>query len=1254
MDKIIPTFKIHLLGEKGNEHIYVMGNFPDDSIDKLWKSDPNNIIFDEIIGQEEKKIYQNNNLTFIDLPIHLDDKIGTIKLKISKALNSKYSSEEMYLYGVVKQKLDNNFIYQILTQNKQLTLNKLRLTQFMLNLKDINNQSIPFNIEDKSEYTFEDILKLNLNSGNYFVARPLGQKLLFSNEYPFIVNPFQIKEFDSFLENSRKEISTSNNELLLNTQNLVNNNIYLCLAGSVFNYISTLQLKQNFTSKIYFPFLNLLNVENSKDLDKQKKNLIKNTKNQLNNSTLQSFKIIDDFYRISINSKQSDKFQLIEKGIKNFYIEIIPPFKMNLPIENIFKLINADIIFPLIKYNPSIKKENIYRLYSSNLSTKGEKIPYLNKALIFKLIKAIGKDSTISFYTEIQINTEKIPIIIEIFKNAKISIYNFQEFTDFLDISSINQIIQSAFNPLVDKLKSILQQGGYDLQYYKSILDENINIKDISFHIKYKISKDFKFNNISSCFKTLFITESDNFKEGMKLRYKRVSNFSEYDSQQAFIIENQNKNVSIEQIIEMLLENFSDLDKDSATDLVLSIANEEQVVKGSFKNKGISIKQNPGFRSLINYFPISNEAVFSIHNINDIKYIDLIFLYVDAIVRITQDIKSTGLNVSNLEKLCSSKKIEDQQFDDLVALSEQTFFENETPVIRNDQISYQQIEAVADIKDNNMDELLDALGFDDYESSDDETMVGGINEESSDSLPEFSLSSNNSNKSSPALSESKVSSLAKEDIVIEEDSPALSESKVSSPAKEDIVIEEDSKVSSPAKEDIVIEEDSPALSESKVSSQLKEDIVIEEDSKVSSPALSESKASSPAKEDIVIEEDSPAFLESKVTSPVKEDIVIAEDSPALSESKVSSPAKEDIVIEEEIKNQSEGSNSSEKSEYGTRLKKSVEGVKLSNPYYFQALLEKKDPKIFLSLRDGKFDGYSRMCPSSTRRQPVIMDQKDIDELAKEKNNGLMGEFKNGNYEGPDLLKYGSSPNKNNYYMCPKYWCLLTNKPLTEKQVDEGECGGKEAIIPKNAKIVSKGKSIYQFYEDNKNRYPGFHKELTPNGLCIPCCYKIAQTKKRQHCIQDENEIDIIDKKDADKDQYIKGPEKFPLGDGRWGFLPTQVNFFLNDINMNCKTSKSSITKDSDCILRLGVENNDKKSFIACMATILFYGITDAKTKNYKIKSYFPQSNNVVPTIKQMIEIILNSINIKDFDKYQNGNLLDLFSLEDLDTNKKRN
>ena len=108
---------------------------------------------------------------------------------------------------------------------------------------------------------------------------------------------------------------------------------------------------------------------------------------------------------------------------------------MNLPIESIFKQINSDMNFPLIKFNPSIKKENIYRLYSNKLSTKGQKIPYLNKAMIFKLIKGIGRESSISFYTESELKNEKIPIILEIYKNAFISVYNFSDMTNYYNIN---------------------------------------------------------------------------------------------------------------------------------------------------------------------------------------------------------------------------------------------------------------------------------------------------------------------------------------------------------------------------------------------------------------------------------------------------------------------------------------------------------------------------------------------------------------------------------------------------------------------------------------------------------------------------------------------------------------------------------------------------------------------------------------------------------------------------------------------------
>ena len=40
-------------------------------------------------------------------------------------------------------------------------------------------------------------------------------------------------------------------------------------------------------------------------------------------------------------------------------------------------------------------------------------------------------------------------------------------------------------------------------------------------------------------------------------------------------------------------------------------------------------------------------------------------------------------------------------------------------------------------------------------------------------------------------------------------------------------------------------------------------------------------------------------------------------------------------------------------------------------------------------------------------------------------------------------------------------------------------------------------------------------------------------------------IKVIQKK-KEENIYIQGPDKFPLDDGRWGYLPTSIQLFLNE------------------------------------------------------------------------------------------------------------
>jgi hypothetical protein len=57
----------------------------------------------------------------------------------------------------------------------------------------------------------------------------------------------------------------------------------------------------------------------------------------------------------------------------------------------------------LIKYNPSTRQENVYRLYADKNAVDGRKIPYLKKAIIFKLTRSIGKTKSVTVYIEYKI-----------------------------------------------------------------------------------------------------------------------------------------------------------------------------------------------------------------------------------------------------------------------------------------------------------------------------------------------------------------------------------------------------------------------------------------------------------------------------------------------------------------------------------------------------------------------------------------------------------------------------------------------------------------------------------------------------------------------------------------------------------------------------------------------------------------------------------------------------------------------------------
>ena len=182
----------------------------------------------------------------------------------------------------------------------------------------------------------------------------------------------------------------------------------------------------------------------------------------------------------------------------------------------------------------------------------------------------------------------------------------------------------------------------------------------------------------------------------------------------------------------------------------------------------------------------------------------------------------------------------------------------------------------------------------------------------------------------------------------------------------------------------------------------------------------------------------------------------------------------------------------------------LEGVPIkgTKSIFMQKKLE-LEPRLFLKNERGRYKAYSRSCSSSKAKQPIILTTKELKYIDdKDKTFGMKS------YD--EFLTYGSKYSKNKekyHYICPRYWCMADDsgksRSITLKEINEGGCGGWDAVIPQGSSKVPKGGRIYEFTDtrwhkenvDTKNRlvykpmFPGYQdKDKHPDNLCVPCCF----------------------------------------------------------------------------------------------------------------------------------------------------------------------
>lgn len=341
--------------------------------------------------------------------------------------------------------------------------------------------------------------------------------------------------------------------------------------------------------------------------------------------------------------------------------------------------------------------------------------------------------------------------------------------------------------------------------------------------------------------------------------------------------------------------------------------------------------------------------------------------------------------------------------------------------------------------------------------------------------------------------------------------------------------------------------------------------------------------------------------------------------------------------------------------------KDLTGKNIANPTPFFKKLREYEPTLFLTENDSKFKSYSRICPSNIKRQPVLLTDSEKERIDREHT---------GSYD--NAIKYGSSPDNQYWYICPRYWSLRDGVSLTQEQVDSGEYG---TIIPADAKVVPPGGNIYEFnssyHQDSKGDYKGLHPGFMeankhPDGKCIPCCFKTwdtpSQLKRRKACEsgsekdkrveqqrqeqqqeskkekdksldkqdeqQDEEQSKSIDREPKRLDEYIKGPEKFPLETSKWGYIPVAVQTLLQSDMRKCFISKlnTNLKPFVPCLLRRGISQDSRTSFVSAIADV------------------YSESMNT----SKFLQLLTSSITIDKFARYNNGNLVLLFKDKDVD------
>lgn len=585
------------------------------------------------------------NPIYSNQQIHLDDTIQIVKKKLLKEFIQikPISYEEIYMFSYISRTIPTQLLFDSISDSSSKSVSPIILKQVLSNL-DI---SIQLEENLTTSIFYEEFMSLFGGNDKITVKYKIALDKQFQNKHDerFSANPFDIlpKSTDIFTDNAENPLITLDNIVLLNHNGgkFIDNTIYVCLTEDVLQYCCKENGWDEYAIlKMYFSrMVSIYDIHTSEKWLENRQIMISETQKMMNESMFQTTKIVDLFYDMNINQPN---FEYLERGIQSITVGILPTVSIGLPLETIFKKIHAVESVPFIKFNPGFRRENMYRLYSDKLTKKGEKVPFMRKNLILRLANELGRKKIISFYTY-DTNSE---IFVDIESNGHVKIRG--RWGQPMNMADISQQLADRANPILYSINEFLASSGHVISLFESLNQSNIRIGELTYFWKTRIRPNtIQLNKLANCLRPIFEIYDKDAKleddDGVTLRFKRVDNYRDMDAQEIYINEMYQKTGDIVKVKELFKDHFRISEEDAVEKLTAYFNNEYRAE---------DIADSPGFpvRMKVENF---NGAIFyaQVNIAKHIEYVDILNMYIEGLLRITQDKTNVGI-LKQMNELC--------------------------------------------------------------------------------------------------------------------------------------------------------------------------------------------------------------------------------------------------------------------------------------------------------------------------------------------------------------------------------------------------------------------------------------------------------------------------------------------------------------------------------------------------------------------------------------------------------------------------